>query len=157
VSAVFAVNAIMVITCEIALNQLMSGWRRRSTLIAGNASAVVGFALMGFGGHSPWFLLAATAVWTFGEMIIYPSMLDHISAISPHRLKARNMGFYSAGMNLGVLVAPLLFLPLSSVLDSTVSWGLVGALLLVGLVAVSLLSGTRRTWGADAPRVLVER
>jgi MFS family permease len=96
-------------------------------------------------------------VWTFGEMILYPSMLDHISAISPHRLKARNMGFYSAGMNLGVLVAPLLFLPLSSVLTSTVSWGLVGALLLVGLVAVSLLSSSGRTWGADQPRVLVER
>jgi MFS family permease len=156
VSAVFAVNAIMVITCEIALNHAMSGWRRRNTLIVGNAAAVVGFALMGFGGHSPWFLLAATAVWTFGEMILYPSMLDHISAISPHRLKARNMGFYSAGMNLGVLVAPLLFLPLSSVLTSTVSWGLVGALLLVGLVAVSLLSSSSRTWGADQPRVLVE-
>jgi MFS family permease len=157
VSAVFAVNAIMVITCEIALNHAMSGWRRRNTLIAGNAAAVVGFALMGFGGHSPWFLLAATAVWTFGEMILYPSMLDHVSAISPHRRKARNMGFYSAGMNLGVMVAPLLFLPLSSVLTSTVSWGLVGALLLVGLIAMSLLSGTGRTWGADRPRVLVER
>lgn len=150
VSAVFALNAILVITCEIGLNHLMSGWRRRSTLLAGNAAAAVGFTLMGLGGRSPWFLLAATAVWTLGEMIIYPSMLDHISAISPDHLKARNMGFYSGGMNLGVLVAPLLFLPLSSVLPGALCWALVGLLLVAGLVAVAMLSATQRTWGVDA-------
>jgi MFS family permease len=160
VSAIFALNAVLVITCEIALNHAMNGWRRRTTLFAGFACAIAGFALMGLGGTSPWFLLAATAVWTFGEMIIFPVLLDHISAITPHRLKSRNMGLYSAGVNLGVVLAPSLFLPLSAVLAPTVTWALVAGVLVVGLVAVGALSSARATWGDDTvgqPEALAER
>jgi len=149
VSAVFAINTIMVITCEIALNHAMNAWRRRTTLITGYVCGIAGFGLMGFGGISGWYLLAATAVWTLGEMIIFPALLDHISAITPHRLKARNMGFYSAGVNLGVLIAPLLFLPLSAVLDATGSWAAVAGVLVVGLIGLGLLSARQSTWGAD--------
>jgi MFS family permease len=152
VSAVFAINAVMVITCEIALNHAMSGWRRRSTLVTGYGCGIAGFALMGLGAVSGWFLLAATAVWTLGEMIIFPALLDHISAITPHRLKARNMGFYSAGVNLGVLIAPLLFLPLSEVFDATGSWALVAGVLVAGLIGISVLSSRHRTWGEDVAR-----
>jgi MFS family permease len=157
VSAVFAINAVLVITCEIALNHAMSGWRRRTTLITGYCCGIAGFGLMGFGGVSGWFLLAATAVWTLGEMIIFPALLDHISAITPHRLKSRNMGFYSAGVNLGVLIAPLLFLPLSAVLDATGSWAVVAGVLVVGLVGISLLSARHGTWGDDERRPVAGR
>jgi MFS family permease len=152
VSAIFAINAVLVITCEIALNHAMSGWRRRTTLVTGYCCGIAGFALMGLGAVSGWFLLAATAVWTLGEMIIFPALLDHISAITPHRLKARNMGFYSAGVNLGVLVAPLLFLPLSAVLDATGSWALVAGVLMIGLAGITVLSSSHRTWGDDVTR-----
>jgi MFS family permease len=152
VSAIFAINAVMVITCEIALNHAMSGWRRRTTLVTGYLCGIAGFALMGLGAISGWFLLVATAVWTLGEMIIFPALLDHISAITPHRLKARNMGFYSAGVNLGVLVAPLLFLPVSAVLDATGSWALVAGILAAGLAGITVLSSRHRLWGDDAAR-----
>jgi MFS family permease len=149
VSAIFAVNSIMIITCEIALNHAMLGLSRRATMLIGYACATAGFVLMGFAPVATWLLLAATAVWTLGEMIIYPVMPDHISAISPNRLKTRNMGFYSAQDNLGKVFAPLVFLPLLEVLGPVASWSLVGGTLLVGLLATATISSSPRTWGAD--------
>ncbi|MFC7613523.1 MFS transporter [Actinokineospora soli] len=153
VSAVFALNAAMVITCEIALNHAMDGWSRRGTIAAGYACAVVGFALMGLGGQSGWWLLAATAVWTLGEMIIFPVLLDHISVITPRRLKTRNMGYYSAGVNVGVIVAPMAFLPMAGVLPPVPAWGVVAAVLGVGMISVLVLSASHRLWGRDERRV----
>ncbi|MFG2293052.1 MFS transporter [Streptomyces sp. NPDC048603] len=151
VSAIFAVNGFMVITCEIALNHAMLGITRRTSLLIGYACAVLGFVLMGFGTYATWLLLLATAVWTLGEMIVYPVMPDHISAISPGRLKARNMGFYTAHFNLGVVIAPLVFLPLVQALGPVPSWSLVGGVLLAGLAATAAISNSPRIWGADKP------
>ncbi|WP_267243611.1 MFS transporter [Streptomyces sp. PR69] len=148
-SAVFAVNAFLIITCEIALNHAMLTLSRRATLLIGYACAVVGFAFMGLAAAHTWLLLVATAVWTLGEMIVYPVMPDHISAISPDRLQVRNMGFYTAHFNLGVVLAPLIFLPLIGVLGPVASWSLVGGVLLTGLLATAAISNSPRTWGVE--------
>ncbi|MFI5828152.1 MFS transporter [Streptomyces sp. NPDC051578] len=148
-SAIFAVNAFMVLTCEMALNHAMLELSRRTSLLIGYACATVGFVLMGFGGHQTWLLLVATAVWTVGEMIVYPVMPDHISAITPDRLKVRNMGFYTAHFNLGVVLAPLIFLPLVQALGPVASWSLVGGVLLVGLLATAVISNSPRIWGVE--------
>lgn len=148
-SAIFAVNAFMVLTCEMALNHAMLELSRRTSLLIGYACATVGFVLMGFGGQQTWLLLVATAVWTVGEMIVYPVMPDHISAITPDRLKVRNMGFYTAHFNLGVVLAPLIFLPLVQALGPVASWSLVGGVLLVGLLATAVISNSPRIWGVE--------
>ncbi|MFC6986618.1 MFS transporter [Streptomyces cirratus] len=148
-SAIFAVNAFMVLTCEMALNHAMLELSRRISLLIGYACATVGFVLMGFGAHQTWLLLVATAVWTVGEMIVYPVMPDHISAITPDRLKVRNMGFYTAHFNLGVVLAPLIFLPLVQALGPVASWSLVGGVLLVGLVTTAVISNSPRIWGPE--------
>ncbi|MET8368929.1 MFS transporter [Micromonospora profundi] len=148
VSAIFAVNALLVITCEIGLNHLMNHWRRRTTLLAGYACALVGFGLMGFGAN-PWMLLLGTAWWTVGEMIVFPAMLDHVSAVSPAALKARNIGLYAAGVNVGVLAAPLLFLPLLAATDARVSWAVVAGVVALGMISVAALSSVKHLWTSD--------
>lgn len=151
-SAVFAINALLIITCELVLNHAMLGLSRRVTLLVGYVCATVGFALAGLAAVHIWLLLAAAGVWTVGEMIVYPVMPDHISAISPARLKARNMGFYTAHFNLGVVFAPLVFLPLLDALGPVGSWSLVGVVLLIGLTATALISNMPGIWGFDEAR-----
>ncbi|MET9604789.1 MFS transporter [Streptomyces sp. NPDC006512] len=148
-SAIFAVNAFLVLTVEIALNHAMLDLTRRTSLLIGYACAIVGFVLMGFGSYQTWLLLVATAVWTVGEMIVYPVMPDHISAITPDRLRVRNMGFYTAHFNLGVVLAPLIFLPLVSGIGPVASWSLVGGVLLTGLIATAAISNSPRIWGHE--------
>ncbi len=149
VSAIFGINALIVITCEIGLNHLMNHWSRRSSLLCGFVCAAAGFGLMGFGAD-PIVLMPATVVWTLGEIMVFPVMLDHVSAISPHALKSRNIGLYSAGVNIGVFAAPLVFLPLSAVLDARTSWGLVAAFLACGALVIAALSAARVTWETDS-------
>ncbi|MCI4066889.1 MFS transporter [Micromonospora sp. R77] len=157
VSAIFATNALMVITCEISLNHLMNHWRRRTTLLTGYACAIIGFGLMGLGAN-PWLLLLGTAWWTLGEMIVFPAMMDHVSAVSPPALKARNIGFYAAGVNIGVLVAPMMFLPLIAVVDARVAWAVVAGVVGLGMIAVAALSTVRYLWTSDgaAPAAVAE-
>jgi len=152
VSAVFAVNTIMVITCEIGLNHLMGRWRRKTALLCGHVCALAGFGLMGLGAN-PWLLVLATVVWTLGEMVLFPVMLDHVSAISPGALRARNLGLYSAGVNVGVLAGPVVFLPLSAVLDAPAAWGVVAAVVAVGMTAIAGLSAAKGMWTGDEPAV----
>ncbi len=149
VSLIFATNSLMVITCEIGLNHAMHHWRRRTALLAGFACAVAGFALMGFA-VTPWMLLLGTAGWTLGEMITFPAMLDHVSAISPARLRARNIGLYAASFNVGILVAPLLFLPLLAVAGGGASWAVVAGFVALGMVAVAVLGALPTVWTKDA-------
>lgn len=155
VSAVFAVNALMVISLEITINHLMNHWQRRSTLLVGYACAVVGFGLMGFGA-TPWMLIVATAFWTLGEMIVFPAMLDHVAAISPTALKARNIGLYAAGVNVGVLVAPLAFLPIAAKTDAVNAWALVAGTVALGMAGVTALSTHRRLWMHDTVAIPVD-
>ncbi|WP_100444524.1 MFS transporter [Glycomyces xiaoerkulensis] len=152
VGAIFAVNSLLIITCEIPLNHAMLGLTRRSSLLAGYACGTAGFALMGLGSIQIWLVLVATAVWTVGEMIIYPVMPSHISFITPKRLHARNMGFYTAHFNAGVILAPLIFLPLAERISATALWLLVGGILLLGLLATAAVSRSPRLWGVDDPR-----
>lgn len=152
VSAIFAINAALVVTCEIALNHAMLEFSRRTNLLVGYACGVAGFALMAAGAGQTWWLLVATVLWTFGEMIIYPVMPDHISAISPNRLRTRNIGFYTANINLGVILAPMIFLPLLHAVTPFASWSIAGGLLFLGLVTTALISRSPRIWGTDKVR-----
>jgi hypothetical protein len=62
------------------------------------------------------------------------------------------MGFYTAHFNLGVVLAPLVFLPLIGVLGPITSWLLVGGVLLIGLLATAAISNSSRIWGVEKAR-----
>ncbi|GAC67432.1 MFS transporter [Gordonia soli] len=150
VSAVFALNAALVITCEIALNHATAGVRRKWILLAGFAFGIGGFGLMGAGVEHAWLLLVATAIWTIGEMIVYPVMTEQVTATTSARTRARGMGWYTATMNVGVIVAPIAFLPLLREIGPVPSWLSASGLLLVGMVASALISSRPGLWGADS-------
>ncbi|MBB5156887.1 hypothetical protein [Saccharopolyspora phatthalungensis] len=77
-------------------------------------------------------------------MILFPAMLDHVNTISPAKLKARNIGFYAAGVNIVVLATPVVFLPLSTVLSSQGSWAVVAGFTAVGMISIVGLSSSRK-------------
>ncbi|MDX7992094.1 MFS transporter [Xenorhabdus littoralis] len=105
VGIIFFVNAFLVILFELPINKRMNDVNSRVSLILGFLLAAVGFSLM-VASHSIIFLIIATILWSLGEMIIFPTITHYISGISSSESVDRNLGFYSAGVNIGVMITP---------------------------------------------------
>lgn len=103
--AVFVVNAALIVAFELPLNVAMKAWRNGDAIALGALFAGVGFAAMGLL-TSAAMIIAATVVWTIGEMIIAPAFLSYVKEISPEPLVTRNLGLFTGDINLGLLVAP---------------------------------------------------
>lgn len=103
--AVFAVNAALIVVFELPLNVAMTRWRNANAIAVGALFAGAGFAAMGLV-TSAVLVLAATVIWTIGEMIIAPAFLSYVREISPEGLVTRNLGLFTGDINLGLLVAP---------------------------------------------------
>ncbi len=71
------------------------------------------------------------------------------------RSKARSIGLYAAGVNVGVLVAPLAFLPIAAKTDAVSIWALVAGTVALGMAGVAALSTHSRLWTHDTVAVPV--
>ncbi|MGJ0623612.1 MFS transporter [Xenorhabdus bovienii] len=105
VGVIFFVNAFLVILFELPINKRMNNVNSRLSLILGLLLAGGGFSLM-IDINSAIILIMATILWSLGEMIIFPSITHYISGISSSENVDRNLGFYSAGVNIGVMITP---------------------------------------------------
>ncbi|MDC9581961.1 MFS transporter [Xenorhabdus sp. PR6a] len=105
IGVIFFINAFLVIAFEIPINKKMNNVNSRISLIFGLLLAGGGFSLM-IANYSIIILIIATILWSLGEMIIFPAITHYISGISSIENVDRNLGFYSAGVNIGIIITP---------------------------------------------------
>ncbi|MET8684573.1 MFS transporter [Streptomyces sp. NPDC004732] len=141
--AVFLVNAAAIVLFEVPLNTAMRNVGHFAALLTGYLLAGSGFALMGLAGTGPA-LVGATLLWTAAEMIVFPALLHYVSEVSDPSVTGRNMGLYSAGVNVGLIVAPQLSLPLTAGGHASTPWYLAGAA--VGIALALIVAVRRSTW-----------
>src|SRR5699024_12112151 len=103
-----------------------------ASLVIGYALTAAGFALMGLMG-SGWGRVAATAVWSAAEMIVFPALMHYAGDISEPEIVGRNMGLYSAGVNVGLIAVPSLALTWANSMGHGSLW----------LIAAALIGGAR--------------
>lgn len=149
VGIIFFINALLVILFEVPINQRMSHLSSSYSLVSGFLIAGVGFFLMGFN-HIGAILLLATVLWSLGEMIVFPSITHYVSSISSQHTVDRNLGYYSAGVNIGVMVTPSLAFMLVAQPSLLSPWLMAGVVLLVFALAVSLMKGSTTLWNKEA-------
>ncbi|MFJ2363649.1 MFS transporter [Pseudomonas sp. NPDC087697] len=149
VGIIFFINALLVILFEVPINQRMSHLSSSYSLVAGFLIAGVGFFLMGFS-HIGAILLLATVLWSLGEMIVFPSITHYVSSISSQHTVDRNLGYYSAGVNIGVMITPSLAFMLVAQPSLLSPWLMAGAVLLVFALAVALMKGSTTLWNKEA-------
>lgn len=103
----FAINTVMIILLEVPLNTGMSHWPYRRALSLGCLLWGVGFGALIFTTN---FAGAAfsVAVWTFGEMILFPGAAAYVSEIAPAERRGVYMGIYQMSFSLAFILAPLL-------------------------------------------------
>ncbi|WP_177445783.1 MFS transporter [Pseudomonas sp. ICMP 460] len=149
VGIIFFINALLVILFEVPINQRMSHLSSSRSLVAGFLLAGVGFFLMGFS-HIGALLLVATVLWSLGEMIVFPGITHYVSSISSRHTVDRNLGYYSAGVNIGVMITPSLAFMLVSQPSLPSPWLLAGSVLLLFAVAVGVMKSSTLLWNKEA-------
>ena len=98
-------NSILIVLCELPLNASMVRWDHSRALSLGALLTAVGFGLFGYV-HAVPGLIAAVVLWTFGEMIMLPTMAAYVSEIAPPANRGRYMGSYSMTWGIGFLIGP---------------------------------------------------
>lgn len=149
VGIIFFINALLVIVFEVPINLRMAHLSSSRSLIVGFLLAGGGFFLMGFGQVGA-LLLLATVLWSLGEMIVFPGITHYVSSISSRDSVARNLGYYSAGVNIGVMVAPSLAFMLMARPALPSPWLLAGCVLLLFAIAVGVMKRSVLLWNEQA-------
>lgn len=133
-----AVNTVMIIIVEVPLNSLMSKWEDWKGLALGSVLTAIGFGGMAFTTEI-WGLVITIIIWTFGEMIFFPSAASFATDISSEERRGEYMGYYQMMHSLAFIIAPWSGAKIYEVWGSQILWiftffsGIASALLYIKL------------------------
>jgi MFS family permease len=131
----FTLNTLLIIFLEIPLNSATAHWPHRRTLAVGSLLFAIGFGSLALA-HTLLQVAATVAIWTFGEMILFPGMSAYISEIAPEGMQGEYMGFYMMALSLAFMAGPWIGTLALEHYGARVLWI---STLFVGLVSVVLL------------------
>jgi predicted MFS family arabinose efflux permease len=102
-----AVNTVLIIFIEVPLNDSMRNWDDRKSLALGALLSGVGFGLMAFTDKLPP-IVFLIVIWTFGEMIFFPSSGEYVAKIAPPKQRGEYMGYFQMSFSFAFMVGPWL-------------------------------------------------
>jgi predicted MFS family arabinose efflux permease len=101
----FAINTVMVILIEVPLNTAMAEWPHRPALALGAVLCGVGYGGLIFA--NGFLSVAATIVlWTFGEMILFPTASAYVADLAPAHRRGEYMGLFQMSFSLAFTLGP---------------------------------------------------
>jgi len=106
------VNTVLIIIIEVPLNISMSKWPERLSLALGAFLIGLGFGAMAYASSIPAIIITII-IWTFGEMIFFPSSASYVAEIAPPEKRGEYMGFFqmlfSASMAFGPWLGTIVY------------------------------------------------
>jgi MFS family permease len=105
--ALLAINTVIIILVEVALNAAMADWSHRYAIALGALLVGAGFGALIFV-NSVSAVAVTIVIWTFGEMILLPASSAFVSDIAPSQLAGAYMGLYTMGFSVAVAIGPWL-------------------------------------------------
>lgn len=148
----FSLNTLLIVLLEVPLNSATSHWPHRTTLTLGALLSGIGFGAMALT-HDIWAVAATVVIWTFGEMLFFPSVAAYITDIAPEKRRGEYMGLSQMTFGLAFMVGPWAG---TAILDRFGGQTVWGATFLCGLLAAILLTRLpepRHTGAEPAVRV----
>jgi MFS family permease len=112
----------------------MIAWPHGKALTLGALLTAIGFGGLAFPGGLG-LVVVTTVVWTFGEMILFPTMSAYVADAAPPVRLGQYMGLYTMTFGLAFAVGPWAGTLLLVHLGGYALWG---AAFLVGLLAAFL-------------------
>jgi MFS family permease len=102
-----AVNTILIIFVEVPLNTAMTNWSEKKSMALGAILIGLGFGLTAFVSEVVP-LVITIIIWTFGEMITFPTSSTFAAEISPSNRRGEYMGYYQMTFSLALTLGPWL-------------------------------------------------
>ena len=130
-----AVNTVLIIFIEVPLNDSMRHWNDKKALALGALLCGVGFGLMAFT-STILSIVALIIIWTFGEMIFFPSSGEYVAKIAPEKQRGEYMGYFQMAFSFAFMVGPWLG---TTALDHYGSFNLWIGCLVFGLISTMML------------------
>lgn len=137
-----AINTVLIILVEVPLNSAMENWEDRKAIIVGSVLAAIGFGFFGLS-SSIFFIIAAIIIWTFGEMIYFPSSASYTAKLSPENKRGEYMGYYQMTFSFSLMLGPWLGTLLLQNFGSRVLWF---SCFFVGMISVALFIRMRKNF-----------
>ncbi|HEV2854432.1 MAG TPA: MFS transporter [Thermoanaerobaculia bacterium] len=153
IGLVLAVNTILIVLFEMVLVHSLS---KRDPLKVSGLGAFLfctGFALLPFGAGFAYVVLTV-AVWTMGEMLVFPIVSSAIADRAPEESRGRYMGLLNLSFATAFVVAPLVGTWVYQNLGPRTLWlacGAVGILVWAGFHTVAALTPPTPSLPASLP------
>lgn len=117
----FSLNTILIVLLEVPLNSVTNKWNYKYSLALGCLLTGLGFGAMCFvtGTFSASVIVV---IWTFGEMILFPSSSAYVAELSPATRKGEYMGLFSMTFSIGSIAAPIFGTNILEIFGATTLW-----------------------------------
>lgn len=135
VGMIFAVNTVLIIFVEVLLNNAMSGWQENKSLALGAVLLGIGFGATAFSSNI-FSVVMTVIIWTFGEMIVFPSSAAYVAEIAPGEKRGECMGYLQMTYSLAITLGPWLGTKVYETYDAGTLWistffvGLISAIMM---------------------------
>jgi predicted MFS family arabinose efflux permease len=135
----FVLNTLLIVAVEVPLNIAMSHWPTRAAIVLSTALIAVGFG--GLAIATTTLPIAGTVIiWTFGEMIFFPTGTAYVAELAPPGRTGEYMGTFSSTFSLALIVGPWAGVALLDRFGGPITWS---AMLVCGLGAAALIGFSR--------------
>lgn len=131
--ALFLVNTMIIIALEVPLNLAMARLPTRQTMAGAMLLIAFGFGALGLV-TGPIAIGVTVVLWTFGEMIFFPTATAYVAELAPPGRTGEYMGAFAGAYSLAMIVGPWFGVMLLDRVGAPITWA---TILVVGLVAAS--------------------
>lgn len=132
----FTINTLLIVFIEVPLNFSTAHWSYRLMIVLGCILFAVGFGGMAFV-HGLAGVVATVVIWTFGEMILFPSSSAYIAHIAKPGKLGQYMGLYTMSWGVSFAVGPWFGTYLLEHFGGRATWL---AMLAFGLLSAALMA-----------------
>lgn len=147
----FVLNTLIIVALEVPLNVAMARWPSRPALTVATVLIAVGFGALAVA-RSVGAIGLTVVIWTFGEMIYFPTATAQVAHLAPEGRTGEYMGAFSSTFSLALIVGPWMGATLLDRIGGPFTWLV---MLAFGLVAAGLAA--RRTGMSESRQNRADR
>ncbi|MGA9768887.1 MAG: MFS transporter [Blastocatellia bacterium] len=129
------INTVLIILIEVPLNMAMARWSHKRAVALGALLTGAGFGALAFASNG-WTIAVTVFIWTFGEMIIFPSSAAFVADIAPPERRGVYSGLYVMSFSVAFLIGPWVGIAILERFGATALWS--GAFV-CGLISAAMI------------------